>query len=205
MHRLCEASAQRLPPGEHHVTFSYKVGIDRGTVKIADIDTGAPSVFDDSGNPIGLHPEFNEYDLGGRALAVTLLRCVGLISAEALATRPWDAGPQTPTPEAQMIGETAFALGLWPDAPDSHELLAGWERFALPLAEAPAAGGGSLPSSGPLIDLALGEAQLSAVRRVGGVLQVRAWNPSSERTIVATVAGHDRRLGPARIETWQLS
>ena len=32
-------------------------------VKIADIDTGAPSVFDDNGVPIGLHPEFNEYDL----------------------------------------------------------------------------------------------------------------------------------------------
>jgi len=89
-----------------------------------------------------------------RLLAVTLLRCVGLISAEVLATRPWDVGPQTPTPDAQMMGETVFSLGLWADAPDDPaDLLAGWERFGLPLAEAPAAGCCTLPRSGELLSI----------------------------------------------------
>jgi alpha-mannosidase len=155
-----------------------------------------------AGGTAALHEGVFEYEVvDGTALAMTLLRCVGLISAETLATRPWSAGPQTPTPDAQMIGETAFALALWPNAPESHELLAGWERFALPLAEAPASGGGTLPTSGSLIELDLAEAQLSAIRRMGGDVEVRVWNPSQEETVAATVAGHRMELGPAKIET----
>jgi hypothetical protein len=42
-------------------------------------------------------------------------------------------------------------------------------------------------------------AELSAVRKVDGMVQVRVWNPSGvART--ARVAGHDIVLGPARIE-----
>ena len=48
------------------------------------------------------------------AIAVTLLRCVGRISAEPLATRPFEAGPANADPEAQMPGETVFSLGIWP-------------------------------------------------------------------------------------------
>ena len=44
-------------------------------------------------------------------MIVTLLRSVGTISRETLATRPWAAGPDVPTPDAQMIGETEFSLG----------------------------------------------------------------------------------------------
>jgi alpha-mannosidase len=155
-----------------------------------------------AGGTAVLHEGVFEYEVvERRALAVTLLRCVGLISAEVLATRPWDAGPQTPTPAAQMVGETAFALALWPGAPEDHRLLAGWERFALPVAEAPAAGGGSLPASGSLIDLAIGEAHLSSVRRHGDSTQVRLWNPRQDAEFVATVAGRPLSLGPARIET----
>ena len=150
-----------------------------------------------------LHEGVFEYEVAdGRALAVTLLRCVGLISAEVLATRPWDAGPQTPTPDAQMIGETVFSLGLWADAPDDPaELLAGWERFGLPLAEAPAAGGGTLPRSGELLSVELGEAQLSSVRRHSGATQVRLWNPNEERSTDARVGDGEVRLGPAKIVT----
>jgi alpha-mannosidase len=75
-----------------------------------------------------------EYEIaGGLEIAVTLLRCVGTISRESLATRPWPAGPSTPTPGAQMLGDTAFRLGVWPDA-RREELLATWERFADPFA-----------------------------------------------------------------------
>jgi alpha-mannosidase len=156
-----------------------------------------------AGDRAVLHEGVFEYEVvDGRSLAITMLRCVGRISAETLATRLWAAGPLTPTPAAQMIGETAFALGIWRDAPDDHRLLEGWERFALPLAEAPAAGGGTLPTTGRLLDLAAGEAQLSGVRRVGGELMVRLWNPSRDRPITASVGPSGMELGPARIVTW---
>ena len=78
-----------------------------------------------------------EYEIAdGREIAITLLRCVGTISRESLATRPWAAGPSTPTPGAQMLGGTTFRLGIWPDA-RRDALLAAWERFADPFRPAP--------------------------------------------------------------------
>jgi alpha-mannosidase len=73
-----------------------------------------------------------EYEIvGGLEIAVTLLRCVGSISRESLATRPWAAGPATPTPGAQMLGETGFRLGVCPGA-DPAMLDETWELFAAP-------------------------------------------------------------------------
>jgi hypothetical protein len=43
-------------------------------------------------------------------LLVTLLRCVGRISREELATRPGHAGPPTPTPRGQCLGRHRFEL-----------------------------------------------------------------------------------------------
>jgi len=151
-----------------------------------------------------LHEGVFEYEVvDERALAVTLLRCVGTISRRTLATRPFEAGPDVPTPLAQMIGDTAFALGIRTDV-DRHDLLPSWERFALPLVSATAEGGGSLPASGTLLDVA-GDVQLSNVRRRDGRAEVRLWNSSADRRVLATVDGRQVELGPARIETFQLS
>jgi alpha-mannosidase/mannosylglycerate hydrolase len=128
-------------------------------------------------------------------VAVTLLRCVGTISRPQLATRAWAAGPDIPTPEAQMIGEHRVTLtlhrGLRPD-----ELPAAWERghLAMPAVQAP--GGGDLPQRGSLLEVE--DAELSAVRKVDGRTQVRIWNPSGERR-PARVAGREVDLGPAQI------
>lgn len=156
-----------------------------------------------AGGTAVLHEGVVEYEVAGGELVVTLLRCVGTISREVLATRPFDAGPQTPTPGAQLHGETPFALGIWPHAPsgDRGALLRGWERFGLAVAEAPAAGGGVLPRSASLAEVDLGEVQLSNVRRRGGVVEARIWNPYADRPGSATVAGIVVPLGPARIET----
>jgi alpha-mannosidase len=151
-----------------------------------------------------LHECVFEYEVfGGHELAVTLLRCVGAISKPDLATRPFDAGPHTPTPEAQMLGETAFTVGMWSAAPtdDPAALLRGWERFALPIAEAPASGGGELPSVASLLDLDLGDAQLSNVRRHEDHVEVRVWNPRQDRAVQTVVPGRRVDVGPARIET----
>jgi hypothetical protein len=123
-----------------------------------------------------LHEGVFEYEVvDGDALAITLLRCVGRISGS-LATRPWDAGPRTPTPDAQMMGETAFSLALWPGAPVGAALLDGWERFALPIMETPASGGGELARIGSLLSLDLAAAQLSNVRQCDGRTEIRVWN-----------------------------
>lgn len=159
-----------------------------------------------AGGTAVLHEGVFEYEVADRELAVTLLRCVGVLSAERLSVRPWAAGPRTSTPGAQMLGETAFALGVWPDAPveDPSALLAGWERFGLPVAEAPAAGGGSLSRASSLLDLRIDEAQLSNVRKVEGRIEVRVWNPYEDRAIALTLAGVHHDVGPARIETLAL-
>jgi alpha-mannosidase len=149
-----------------------------------------------------LHEGVFEYELTGDELAICLLRCVGTISRQALATRPHAAGPGTPTPGAQMLGETAISIGVWAGAPDDPAaLLRGWERFALPLAEAPAAGGGTLPRSGDLVRLTAGDAQLSTVRRRDDRVEVRLWNPYTDRAVASVLRDDEVVLGPARIET----
>jgi alpha-mannosidase len=73
-------------------------------------------------------PEY-EVRLGGTGaeLCLTLLRCVGLISqpSDLIATRPYTAGPQLPTPEGQCLGrhECEYALLPWADSLDDGELL----------------------------------------------------------------------------------
>ncbi len=48
----------------------------------------------------------------GLELALTLLRSVGWLSRDDLATRPGHAGPPVPTPDAQVQGETSFEYAL---------------------------------------------------------------------------------------------
>src|SRR6266536_709413 len=146
------------------------------------------------------HEGVFEYEVvEGRELAVTLLRCVGTISRQSMASRPWAAGPDIPTPEAQMIGRTEFRVGILADA-RPEDLLREWERFALPLLETPAPGGGDLAATGRLLELDEGSAALSSVHRVDGRVEVRIWNPT-HRTIHSQVRGNDWTVGPARIET----
>ena len=152
-----------------------------------------------------LHEGVMEYEVvDGRALAITVLRCTGTISRPGFPTRQWPAGPDIATPEAQMLGRTEFALGLMGGARPG-DLLDAWERFALPLPQAAAAGGGSLQASGRLLEIAVDGARLSGVRRVRGTVEVRLWNPSAEGTARAEVGGREIRLGPARIETVRLA
>jgi alpha-mannosidase len=137
-----------------------------------------------------------EYEVvDGKQLAVTLLRCVGTISRGHLATRPSPAGPDIATPDAQMIGDTHFALGVYASA-SRRELTREWERFALPLVSAQASGGGSLPSSGSLLEIS--GAELSSVRRRDGKIEVRMWNASKE-PVSAALDGRAVQLRPAAI------
>jgi alpha-mannosidase len=152
-----------------------------------------------AGGIVAFHEGVFEYEVTEGELAITLLRCVGTISRQYLVTRPFAAGPDVATPDAQMLGTTRFELGLQAGA-TSFGLMADWERFALPIREVPTAGRGTLPSSGSLLAIE-GDAVLSNVRRKDGVLQVRLWNPSPERPANVRVAGEPAAIGPAEIAT----
>ena len=156
-----------------------------------------------AGGVAAYHEGVFEYEVAGNELVVTLLRCVGTISREHIPTRPFDAGPGVPTPDAQMLGTTPFLLGLQGNA-SRDELLVDWERFALPILEVGCPAGGRLPSSGTLLGIE-GEAVLSNVRRVDGKIEVRLWNPHADRRIEALVAGAAYTLGPAKIVTLPLA
>ncbi len=51
---------------------------------------------------------------GGAVIALTLLRSVGWLSRGDLITRPGNAGPKLPTPEAQCLGQHTFRYALVP-------------------------------------------------------------------------------------------
>jgi Glycosyl hydrolases family 38 N-terminal domain/Alpha mannosidase middle domain len=147
-----------------------------------------------------LHEGVFEYEVvGGQEVAVTLLRCVGTISRQHLATRPFQAGPATPTPDAQMLGETAFALGVCPHV-TREGLWERHERFSLPVVEAIAVGGGDLPARGVFHAFG-GPAQLSNIRRRDHGVEVRLWNPQADTSVEASVDGRSHTLGPAEIRT----
>ncbi len=153
-----------------------------------------------AGGVAAFHEGVFEYEVAGGELTITLLRCVGTISREELAVRPFAAGPNVPTPEAQMLGTTTFSIGLRTGA-DRETLMADWERFALPLLEIETDGGGSLPSTGRLLEIEPGGAVLSSVRTREGAVQIRLWNPSKEAVTQARIGERIVPLGPAEIVT----
>lgn len=140
-----------------------------------------------------------EYEvLGARELAITLLRCVGTISRGQMPVRNWAAGPDIPTPGAQMQGTWTFALAVAPGT-RPEGLIGTWERFALPVISRPAtATSGAGPSSGTLLEI--DGVALSGVRRHGGHLVATVWNPRSAPTS-AVVGGRRIPLGGCQIET----
>jgi hypothetical protein len=96
-----------------------------------------------------------------------------------------------------MIGKTEFVLGMWRHA-ERDALLRNWERFALPLVDAPARGGGDRPQSGSLQPID-GDVELSNVRRREGHLTLTVWNRRQDRSVDVVVGDHRHEIGPAKI------
>ena len=118
-------------------------------------------------------------------IALTVLRATGMLSRLGMAYRPFPAGPLTPVDGLQMTGKRitlAYALA---EGHDDPYVLA--DDVLLPFEIVSALGGGNRPASGSA--LAVEGAQVSAVRRVGGVLEVRVFNPTPDPATV-TMAGH---------------
>jgi alpha-mannosidase len=116
-------------------------------------------------------------DGDGWAIAQTLLRCVGWLSRDDLGSRPYNAGPTIPTPDAQCQGTHVFhyAIGLRGADADAS-LVRAAQELRQPLVVAPA---GADPSGLLAID---GEDHaISALKLAedGDGLVARVYAPSS--------------------------
>lgn len=117
-------------------------------------------------------------------MALTVLRSTGMLSRQGMTYRPFAAGPLTPVEGLQMIGRPIslhYALGLGVENPYALA-----DDVLLPLEVLASPGGGTRPPVGS--ELRISGAEVSAVRRENGVLEVRVFNPTGEPTPVS-IAG----------------
>jgi mannosylglycerate hydrolase len=118
-------------------------------------------------------------------MALTVLRSTGMLSRLGMTYRPFPAGPLTPVDGLQMAGkrvELQYALAL--DVDDPYTLA---DDVLLPLEVVHSLGGGTRAATGS--ELTISGAEVSALRRDGGVLEVRVFNPHPEATTVS-IEGH---------------
>jgi mannosylglycerate hydrolase len=154
--------------------------------------------FVQAGGLTVVHEGLTEYELvdiaasGGTAegspraasLALTLLRCTGMLSQGPMTSRPLPAGPTLAIEGPQMAGPQTLRYGLQSGEADPYALV---DAAFLPLIVAEplgAIGGGDRPLADQGSALGIRGAEVSSVIRSGGQVQVRVWNPSDHPTTV---------------------
>jgi mannosylglycerate hydrolase len=177
--RTCLPLPQRATTSAAECAFAV---IERGTVAEGGpterpLPTYPSRRFVASGGLLVVHEGLLEYELidlddarpepTAGALALTLLRCTGMLSNGPMSTRPLPAGPEVATPGAQVQGPRVLRYGvaLLPDddtplADSAYPLV---DDLSLPLLTTWAPGGGHLPSTGSGLEVA--GAEVSAVLR----------------------------------------
>ena len=134
------------------------------------------------------HEGLLEYELvdGGAALALTLLRCTGVLSRPAPAGRPNPAGPADRLEAPQLLGRhrVRYAVALGPVNP-WRLVDAAW----LAPRVVDASGTGRLPAAGSR--LVVRGAEVSALHRRAedGAIEIRVFNPS-EGPATVEIPGH---------------
>ncbi|HVX20244.1 MAG TPA: hypothetical protein VHB02_02740 [Acidimicrobiales bacterium] len=140
-----------------------------------------------------VHDGVAEYELvdidGGtaRTLALTLLRSTGMLSRLGMAYRPFPAGPLTAVDGLQLAGkriEARYAIALDNGAAGDVDPWALADDVLLPLEVTGSFGGGWRPAEGSALEI--GGAEVTAVRRVAGLLEVRVFNPTGHTVTVTT-------------------
>ena len=129
-----------------------------------------------------VHDGMMEHELLGdeQALALTVLRCTGVLSKPFLPTRPNTAGPPLRVEGAQMIGPVTLRYALSTHQVDPWALA---DDLLVPLQVVRSAGTGHLPPSGSRLQV--DGAEVSALRRRGGCIEMRLYNPSPATTAVS--------------------
>ena len=176
---------------QSHAESAFAV-VTRGLTAEGRVDEfGLPTApshrFVTAGRLTVAHEGVCEYELvdiddsGARTLALTVLRSTGMLSRLGMAYRPFPAGPLTHVEGLQMRGKRVslrYAMAL--DCDDPYGLA---DDVLLPLETVVSLGGGTRPPSGSA--LAVHGAEVSALHRVGGVLEARVFNPSAQPTVVS--------------------
>ena len=185
-------------PADHSHAESAFTVVTRGLTAEGRADEfGLPTApanrFVTAGRLTVAHEGVCEYELidiegdAAKTIALTVLRSTGMLSRLGMAYRPFPAGPVTPVEGLQMRGKRvtlryALASRLRGPVRASPTTCCSRSRPVLTL------GGGSRAASGS--ELAVHGAEVSALHRVAGVLELRVFNP--------TGGGH-RRLDPGTL------
>ena len=133
-----------------------------------------------------VHNGLLEYELtdvgpdGAASLALTLLRATGVLSRVEMAYRPLPAGPPLVLEGPQQLGPVEARYAVQIGGADPYALV---DDAFLPLEALACEGGGDRPPTGAA--LTVEGAEVSSVRREGGALEVRVFNPSAEAATVA--------------------
>ena len=170
---LVERATSVPPAGEDWVEQPLGTHPHQGLVLAGGLAVVAPGL-----------PEYEIVRAEGRsAVALTLLRAVGWLSRDDLATRRGHAGPGIPTPGAQAIGRHAFAFAVFLHEGEPARALSEAHRFANPLvAEAAAVHEGPLPPRMRFLQVSPPQVVLTALKPAeeGEGIVVRLYNPSAE-------------------------
>jgi hypothetical protein len=194
-HRLRVHLPLREPSPTARAECAFAV-VERGlTAEGRSDELGLPTFpsrrFVTAGGLTVVHEGMVEYELvdvdegGGTgrpqatALALTVLRSTGMLSRLGMTTRPMPAGPMTHLEGPQLLGpvEARYALALGEVDPFRMS-----DDVLVPLATTASFGGGDRPERGSA--LTVRGAEVSAVRREAGRLEVRVFNPHPAPTVV---------------------
>jgi mannosylglycerate hydrolase len=136
-------------------------------------------------------------DDGGIELALTLLRAVGWLSRDDLATRPGHAGPELATPGAQGIGRHAYEYAIALGAADwsNADLLRASADFRFPLELGPA---GATAEGVLSVGEGLAFAALKGAEDGDGVV-LRVFNPDAA-AVEQPVEARAGRIEPVRLD-----
>ncbi len=171
--------------------------VERGlTVEGRTDEVGLPTApaqrFVSAGTLTVAHEGVCEYELidieddQAHTIALTVLRSTGMLSRLGMAYRPFPAGPLTPVDGLQLAGRLiTFRYALGVGVADPYAMA---DDFLMPLEVVTSFGGGHRASAGS--ELSVDGAEVSALRREGGQLELRVFNPTAETTTVR-VPGHD--------------
>jgi alpha-mannosidase len=195
-HRLRVHLPLPQPAATSHAECAFAV-VERGLVAEGGptemgLATFPSRRFVSAGGLTVAHEGLLEYELVDLApdattastLALTLLRCTGMLSQGPMATRPLPAGPLTPMEGPQQQGAVTASFAVHVGDRNPYELV---DDAFLPLLVT-RAGGGSQPSTGQA--LAVTGAEVSAVVREAGGLRVRVFNPTGDATTVTIDGRH---------------
>jgi hypothetical protein len=192
-HRLRAHFPLPEPAAVSHAECSFTV-VERGlTAEGGATEYGLPTFpsrrFVSAGGLTVLHEGLLEYELvdiagtgddaRARELALTLVRSTGMLSRPPMRYRPMPAGPFHQLEGAQLQGPVSLRYALAVSDDDPYDLV---DEAFLPLTTVDATGAGEGPAEGSALEIRGG--QVSAVRRQGGALTVRVFNPTDEPTVV---------------------